>query len=65
MVPVAVPEKVAVPPTTTVALTGCEVIEGASFTVIVAALEVALPAELVATQRNCLPLSPNSVVGVV
>jgi len=67
-VPVAVTLKVAVCPAVTVWLPGCDVIEGATaaaFTVNVAVLLVALPAELVTTTEKADPLSAVVVAGVV
>jgi hypothetical protein len=65
---VAVTENVAVCPSVTVRLAGWLVIvgaTGAAFTVSVAALLVALPAELLTTTVNCAPLSAVVVGGVV
>jgi len=67
-VPVAVTLKVAVCPAVTVWPPGCDVIEGATaaaFTVNVAVLLVALPAELVTTTEKADPLSAVVVAGVV
>ena len=66
--PVAVTLKLAVCPAVTVWLAGCEVIDGATaagFTVKVALLLVALPAELVTTTEKLDPLSVVVVAGVV
>jgi hypothetical protein len=60
--------KVAVWPAVTVWLAGCAVIDGATaaaFTVKVALLLVALPAEFVTTTENVDPLSAVAVAGVV
>jgi hypothetical protein len=67
-VPVATTANVAVCPAVTVTFTGCAVIVGATgagFTVSVAALLVADPAELVTTTRKVDPLSAVVVAGVV
>jgi hypothetical protein len=67
-VPVALTANVAVCPAVTVWLDGCDVIDGttaAAFTVKVAALLVALPAELVTTTEKADPLSAVVVAGVV
>ena len=61
-VPLAAAVNVAVAPATTVVLAGWVVTAGAEFTVSVAALVVAVPAEFVNTARYCLPLSPAAVV---
>ena len=64
----AVTENVAVWPAVMVWLEGCVVIEGATgagLTVSVAALLVALPAELVTTTVNWEPLSEVVSAGVV
>ena len=66
--PVAATLNVAVWPVVTVWLTGCVVIVGATaaaLTVSVAAVLVALPAVLVTTTVNVVPLSPLVVAGVV
>lgn len=66
--PVALTLKLAVCPAVTVWLAGCDVIDGATaaaFTVKVAVLLVALPAELVTTTEKLDPLSPVVVAGVV
>jgi hypothetical protein len=60
--------KLAVCPAVTVWFAGCDVIDGAvaaAFTVRVALLLVALPAELVTTTENTEPLSAEVVAGVV
>jgi hypothetical protein len=67
-VPVALTLNVAVCPAVTVWLAGCAVIDGATaaaFTVKVALLLVALPAELVTTTEKVDPLSAVVVAGVV
>jgi hypothetical protein len=67
-VPVALTLKVAVCPAVTVWLAGCDVIDGATaaaFTVKVALLLVALPAELVTTTEKVDPLSAVVVAGIV
>jgi hypothetical protein len=67
-VPVAVTEKEAVCPATTVRFAGWLVIDGATgaaFTVKVAALLVALPTALLTTTVNRAPLSAVVVAGVV
>jgi len=67
-VPVALTLKVAVCPAVTVWLAGGDVIDGATaaaFTVRVALLLVALPAEFVTTTENRDPLSAVVVAGVV
>ena len=66
--PEATTEKVAVCPAVTVTPAGCVVIDGlvtAAFTVSVAAVLVALPAELVTTTLKVDPLSEVAVDGVV
>jgi hypothetical protein len=67
-VPVALTLNDAVCPAVTVWLAGCVVIEGATaaaFTVKVALLLVALPAELLTTTEKVDPLSAVVVAGVV
>jgi hypothetical protein len=67
-VPEAATLNVAVCPDVTVWLAGCEVIDGATaaaFTVRVAVLLVALPAEFVTTTENIDPLSAVVAAGVV
>jgi hypothetical protein len=67
-VPAAVTLKIAVSPAVTVWLDGCDVIDGATaaaFTVKVALLLVALPAELLTTTEKLDPLSAVPVAGVV
>jgi len=67
-VPVALTVNVAVCPAVTVWLAGCVVIDGATaaaFTVKVALLLVALPAELLTTTEKVDPLSAVVVAGVV
>jgi hypothetical protein len=67
-VPVAVTENVAVCPAVIVRLEGCVVIEGATgagFTVRTAALLVALPAELLTTTVNWVPLAEVVSAGVM
>jgi hypothetical protein len=67
-VPVAATLKLAVCPAVTVWFAGWDVIDGATaaaFTVKVAALLVALPAELVTTTEKADPLSAVVVAGVV
>ena len=64
----AATENVAVWPAVIVWLAGCVVIEGATaaaLTVNVAALLVALPAELLTTTVNCVPLAEVVSAGVV
>ena len=60
--PLAAAVNVAVAPAFTVVLAGCVVTAGATFTVRVAALLVAVPSEFVNTARYCLALSPAAVV---
>jgi hypothetical protein len=67
-VPVALTANVAVCPAVMVWLDGCDVIDGATiaaFTVKVAVLLVALPAELVTTTEKLDPLSAVVVAAVV
>jgi hypothetical protein len=67
-VPLAVTLKEAVWPAVTVWLAGCAVIEGATgaaLTVRVTALLVTVPAVLLITTVNCVPLSELVVAGVV
>lgn len=67
-VPVALTLNVAVCPAVTVWLAGCDVIDGATvaaFTVTLALLLVALPAEFVTTTEKLDPLSDVVVGGVV
>ena len=64
-VPVAATVKVAVWPAVTVWLAGCVVMDGATFTVSVAALLVTLPALFVTVTVNWAPLSEAVVAGVV
>lgn len=64
----ATTEKVAVCPAVTVWFAGCVVMVGPTgdaVTASVAVLLVALPAALVTTTRNVVPLSPEAVAGVV
>ena len=66
--PAAVTEKLAVCPAVTVWFAGCAVIDGvtaAALTVSVAAPLVTLPAELLTTTENCVPLSELAVAGEV
>ncbi len=63
--PEATTENVAVWPTFTVWFAGCVVMLGADWTVSVALLLVALPAELLTTTLNVAPLSVATVAGVV
>ena len=62
--PDAAAVKLAVCPAMTVCAEGCSVISGAVFTVSRALLVTAVPALLVNTARNCLPLSPAWAVKV-
>ena len=66
--PVAATLNMAVCPAVTVALAGCEVMDGATsvaVTVKVAVLLVMLPLLSVTTTENCVPVSEVVVAGVV
>ena len=63
--PVAATVKAALWPAVTAWLAGCVVMDGATFTVSVAALLVTLPALLVTVVVNTAPLSEAAVAGVV
>ena len=63
--PVATTVNVAVWPAVTVWLAGCVVMDGATFTVSVAALLVTLPVLFVTVTVNWAPLSDDVVTGVV